>query len=520
MTLTINGSKYNFYNSSDYPGMSLITPSGRSTSENTLLSSIASRIVSAYGGDTLVSCKVEGNAITVTSLVADKVMDFKQGIVVGPETELGFGKNGLTLGKDFVQKSQVELTLPPSDQYSTLDGSGFFLGSIPFEFTTDEKTGAETRKIDIRSCANIEDVKNAVAGQLPSGYRAKVDGDKLIIERNSSFTFVDGKSGADGLFDNAEGKTEVIAANGTTVTKPHATINFSRYNSENFDELYGKGFRVTCATCDNEFINVIFCNDKTQAQFDESFPLLDENRNPVTDQDGNPIEIQNCVVELKNMNSGTDIVRSIVDQLSSRLDHFTEMAVGTPDSVLVVRDKRVGDIAGRKAKIIPGVYTNYTYDLTIIKHENPEAFIGGPDTNTTANFGYCAIYAGDSEGKPEWIGVRLPNLSLKKLNLDPPRPDLTDVDSIEDVRKRLRIADDVIGLARGALGADQNRLDHAKGNLSVAAEQTADTYSRIRDLDMAEGVTEQVKLSILQQSQKSALAHINQQASEVLKLMQ
>lgn len=283
LTLTINGSKYNFYNSSDYPGMSLITPSGRSTSENTLLSSIASRIVSAYGGDTLVSCKVEGNAITVTSLVADKVMDFKQGIVVGPETELGFGKNGLTLGKDFVQKSQVELTLPPSDQYSTLDGSGFFLGSIPFEFTTDEKTGAETRKIDIRS---------------------------------------------------------------------------------------------------------------------------------------------------------------------------------------------------------------------------------------------CAIYAGDSEGKPEWIGVRLPNLSLKKLNLDPPRPDLTDVDSIEDVRKRLRIADDVIGLARGALGADQNRLDHAKENLSVAAEQTADTYSRIRDLDMAEGVTEQVKLSILQQSQKSALAHINQQASEVLKLMQ
>ena len=72
---------------------------------------------------------------------------------------------------------------------------------------------------------------------------------------------------------------------------------------------------------------------------------------------------------------------------------------------------------------------------------------------------------------------------------------------------------------RGRLGADSNRLEHAYQSLAQAQGQAADAYSRIRDADMADMMTEQTKLSILQQAQQAAQAHTLQMPQQILELL-
>ena len=509
-------------------------------SDNTLRE-IASKIESLYGSEKM-SYSISGNTITLRGKYAGDHVGFD--VATAQPVSLTKSNRAMLSGSTRLVQERtlpIDLSVMNSGGVSALNGRGFTLLSVLYEFNdgTTPQINPDAIVIDTSACNRAADVgqmlEQLLDGRYGADYLSVTESSEMLYIAGNSVSFSDGNAGTDGLFNDEGGMVRATAAGGTDVNRPGTTIDFSDYDASNFEKLYGTGFRVTCATCEGEFINVMFCYDKDQANFPESFdyvdengdPIKDENGNPYVDEKGNPRKIHNCVVELKKMTSGSDIVRSIVDQLAPELDHFTGMGIGTPDTVLTVYDKRAGDRPNPndpyeplRARIIPGVYTNCIYSKKILRHPNPETYIDGPDGSTTAYYGYCSVYAGDTEGKPEWIYVHLPNLSLNMLNLDPPRPDLTQVDTIDDVCSRLKVADNLISTARGQLGADQNRLDHAKMNLTVSAEQTADTYSRIRDLDMAEGMTEQVKLSILQQTQQSALAHIHQQGSEILKLMQ
>ena len=538
LTLNVNGTTLTFCQSKSYTSYSATSGSVYSVSD---IEDIAN-VIRAYCDSDKMTCSVENGVITVTGKYAGEKLNISvtqgQSVDVTPQTRVL-----MSYDRVFSQVREIPLDLSAmvkddgSLDLTALDGKGFSLKlsskELVFEFCSDpaKKTVADAHAVDFSGCTTLDDVKDKLKQELGAAFNnsafevvRETGSSRFLIQHSSTMTMTDGPE-EDGLFNNEAGIVSGMSSGGTDATQPGTTIDFSSYNPENFDELYGSGFRVTCATCEDEYINVMFCYDKAELSIPEDFELMDENGNHVLNPDTDlPIKIKNCVVELKGMSDGADIVRSIVTQLDDSLKHFTEMAVGNPSSVLIVRDKRQGDIyingVHKQAQVLSGVKTNFIYDLTINKLTNPDALIAGPDSGVDAHYGYCTIYAGDNEGKAEWVAVHLPNLSLNKLNLDPPRPDLTKVETISDVLDRLKVADQVVSMARGQLGADQNRLDHAKNNLTNAAEQTADSYSRIRDLDMAEGMTEQVKLNILQQSQQSALAHINQQASEVLKLMQ
>lgn len=73
--------------------------------------------------------------------------------------------------------------------------------------------------------------------------------------------------------------------------------------------------------------------------------------------------------------------------------------------------------------------------------------------------------------------------------------------------------------SRSALGATQNRLDHAINNLRVSSENMAASESRIRDTDMAEEMSNFSRSQILQQAGISMLAQANQANQGVLKLL-
>jgi flagellin len=72
---------------------------------------------------------------------------------------------------------------------------------------------------------------------------------------------------------------------------------------------------------------------------------------------------------------------------------------------------------------------------------------------------------------------------------------------------------------RAQFGAQQNRLEHTIQQLSVQAENTAASESRIRDADIAAEMSEFVRNQILQQAGVAILAQANQVPTLVLQLL-
>jgi flagellin len=78
---------------------------------------------------------------------------------------------------------------------------------------------------------------------------------------------------------------------------------------------------------------------------------------------------------------------------------------------------------------------------------------------------------------------------------------------------------DGVSAARSNFGAVQNRLEHAMSNIGVYHENLVAAESRIRDVDMAEEMTNLTKAQILQQSGTSMLGQANQAPQAVLSLL-
>ncbi|NLY90582.1 MAG: flagellin [Firmicutes bacterium] len=90
---------------------------------------------------------------------------------------------------------------------------------------------------------------------------------------------------------------------------------------------------------------------------------------------------------------------------------------------------------------------------------------------------------------------------------------------IQGVIETLDDAIDLVSAERSKLGAIQNRLEHTIANLGVTVENLAASESRIRDVDMAEAMTEFTKNQILIQSASAMLAQANMKPQAVLQLL-
>jgi len=90
---------------------------------------------------------------------------------------------------------------------------------------------------------------------------------------------------------------------------------------------------------------------------------------------------------------------------------------------------------------------------------------------------------------------------------------LVDVDSVE-------AAITEVNTTRATYGAQQNQLEHVTNNMATTKENLQSAESRVRDVDMAEEMTEYTKNSILLQAAQSMLAQANSQPQGVLQLLQ
>lgn len=112
----------------------------------------------------------------------------------------------------------------------------------------------------------------------------------------------------------------------------------------------------------------------------------------------------------------------------------------------------------------------------------------------------------------------IPKISSELLYLDE-----VDVTMVDGGGRAISILDDAIATVstiRSRIGAYQNRLEYAVDSLDAAEEDVTTAYSRIKDTDMAEEMTEYTKYTVLSQAGTSVLAQANDVPQMVLQLLQ
>lgn len=183
-----------------------------------------------------------------------------------------------------------------------LEGKGFSIAtSYKIEFRSNAAGDLRSdygMNIDLDSCSTLEDVRAQVALKFGSSYSVTLNGTNLTISRkvtnsdNNNYSnyninhITDGVLGMDQLSKNGT----VNFSGGVNTNHSQTTIDFSQINEDNLDTLLGKGFRIKCATCPGEYINVFFCWTK-KGDIPLAFPKVD----PVT---GLTRTIHNIPVEL------------------------------------------------------------------------------------------------------------------------------------------------------------------------------------------------------------------------------
>lgn len=116
------------------------------------------------------------------------------------------------------------------------------------------------------------------------------------------------------------------------------------------------------------------------------------------------------------------------------------------------------------------------------------------------------------------LGIGVTKDSTGKITDDP-----IDMRTEEGARKSIeaiRDAIEYVSSARSGLGAYQNRLESTVASLAETTENLENSYSTIKDVDMAEEMVEYTKLQVLVQAGTSMLSQANEQPQQALQLLQ
>lgn len=375
--------------------------------------------------------------------------------------------------------------------------------------------------IDVKNISSANDLCTALNNtglKTSAGFEATSYGGTvtLTLSKNTNGGSVSASSGYHEATSIVADTSPVKFDGGTIAGHDHTSIDFSSITDDNLEDLLGKGFRVNCATCSGEYVNVVFCWENEGNRMPESFQVFDEASNEMR-------TIHNVAVELSKVKNASSIVQDIVNQVESQLKHYTALSVDEDNpAVLIAQDRRPGSVYDDEKQthrvygsVEGGLKTNFTYSVADVDVRDFP-----PDGSVYLQDGGVDIYVG-SDPNPSLIHLHLPYIDLEALRLGKPgEVDLNNPEqSASDWMGRIDTANNAISKARGMLGADQNRLEHTANALACEDENLTSAESRIRDADIAELMMNYTKLQILIQSQQSMLAQANQQPQSVLQLL-
>lgn len=147
--------------------------------------------------------------------------------------------------------------------------------------------------------------------------------------------------------------------------------------------------------------------------------------------------------------------------------------------------------------------------------------------STTTQFNGQKLLDGTFSGKLLQIGANATEnmtVTVSKQDSVTLAVDATKVDVTSSAKAGTSItaidaAIDAVSGSRSSLGASQNRLEHTINNLNNASENLTSAESRIRDVDMAQEMSNFTKNQVLAQAGVAMVAQANQVPQSVLKLL-
>ena len=170
-------------------------------------------------------------------------------------------------------------------------------------------------------------------------------------------------------------------------------------------------------------------------------------------------------------------------------------------------------------------YTTYKYttpDGGEMILDVDKDYDGSEVTLNVNGVGGMKIQVGSAQNQE--ILVNIPAVSLRHLGLgDMDNKLLVDCGTEKGARESIDMikgAISYISAARSSIGAIQNRLEDTISNLNVTEENLTDSYSAIKDVDMAEEMVNYTTLQVLVQAGTSMLTQANEQPQQALQLLQ
>jgi len=218
-------------------------------------------------------------------------------------------------------------------------------------------------------------------------------------------------------------------------------------------------------------------------------------------------QIQGVNASLRNANDAISVVQTAegaLNEVSDMLQRMKELATqGANESLSDDQKNSIADEVNALNDEISAVADRTTFNgIDLLKSTDILAFQTGNGTSDTTE-----VDLGD----------------IKLDDLAPPgdlgfggTPSTSDFNDLSDAAEQA--IKDVAG-ARGKLGAIQNRLDHAIGNLQAQSENLQNSRSRIVDTDYAAETAKLTKTQIQQQAATAMLAQANQMPNVVLSLL-
>lgn len=153
------------------------------------------------------------------------------------------------------------------------------------------------------------------------------------------------------------------------------------------------------------------------------------------------------------------------------------------------------------------------YDEEVVKAAAPGTVSANLDIS---GIGGMKIQVGTSEGQE--IQVIIPNISLKNMGIENMNMKTEEgaLNAIDQITEALSY----ISSVRSQLGAYQNRFESTISNLDVSSENLTNSYSTIKDVDMADEMVEYTKLQVLTQAGTTMLTQANERPQQALQLLQ
>lgn len=211
-----------------------------------------------------------------------------------------------------------------------------------------------------------------------------------------------------------------------------------------------------------------------------------------------------------NTPAGTDI--EFVKTAAGKIDlkGFTSSATVATDGNRVT----ITDIGGLSLSFL--VDAGYEKNAPGTDHQGNQVAYDGKLIFEVTDIGSMTLHIGANEDQN--MQMRMPEISTKSLYIDD--LDVTTVTGADRGITSLDFAIAQVSGARSRMGAYENRLEHSTASLDAFEENMTGAYARIKDVDMAEEMTNYTHQNVLNQAAISVLTQANEMPQQILQILQ